>query len=60
LVTFPIRPDFELQVKLPRDGLTVQELKKLMYFLLPYTQDWEPSESPRTVFRMLERDGEAA
>jgi hypothetical protein len=59
-VTFPIRPDFELQVKLPRDGLTVQELKKLIYFLLPYAPDWEPSEAPRTVFPMLERDDSRA
>ena len=56
VVTFPIRPDFELQVSLPRDGLTVQELKKLVYFLLPYASDWEPTESPRSVFPMLERD----
>jgi hypothetical protein len=56
MVNFPIRPDFDLQVRLPRNGLTVQELKKLVYFLLPYAQDWEPTESPRHVFQMLERD----
>lgn len=55
-VTFPIRPDFDLSVTLPRAGLKVDELKKLVYFLLPYTQDWEPTESPKTVFAMLERD----
>lgn len=56
VVTFPIRPDFDIQVTLPRTGLTVPELKKLVYFLLPYAPDWEPSESPRNVFPMLERD----
>lgn len=56
VVTFPIRPDFDIQVTLPRAGLTVPELKKLVYFLLPYAPDWEPSESPRNVFPMLERD----
>lgn len=57
-VTFPIRPDFDLTITLPRDGLKVAELKKLLYFLLPYAQDWEPSQSPRSVFNMLE--GEAS
>jgi hypothetical protein len=56
VVTFPIRPDFDLKITLPRNGLTVPELKKLVYFLLPYAQDWEPSESPRSVFNMLERE----
>lgn len=56
VVTFPIRPDFDMQVTVPRAGLTVQELKKLVYFLLPYVQDWEPTDSPRSVFNMLERD----
>lgn len=59
-VTFPIRPDFEIQMKIPRDGLKMQELKKLCYFLLPYAQDWEPSQSPRAVFPMLEREDDAA
>jgi len=56
VVTFPIRSDFETQITLPRNGLTVQELKKLVYFLLPYASDWEPSESPRNVFPMLESE----
>jgi hypothetical protein len=55
-VTFPIRPDFDLSVTLPRAGISVDELKRLVYFLLPYAQDWEPSQSPRSVFPMLERD----
>jgi hypothetical protein len=57
LVTFPIRPDFDLKITLPRNGLTVPELKKLLYFLLPYCADWEPTESPRSVFSVLEADG---
>lgn len=56
-VTFPLRPDFDLTIGLPRDGLTVAELKKLAYFLLPYTKDWEPNGSPQQVFSMLERTG---
>jgi hypothetical protein len=54
VVTFPIRLDFDLSVTLPRDGIKVSELKKLVYFLLPYTKDWEPTDSPRSVFPMLE------
>ena len=53
-VSFPIRPDFDLSVTLPRDGIRVDELKRLLYFLLPYAQDWEPTQSPRSVFNMLE------
>lgn len=58
LVSFPIRPDFELTIKLPRAGLTVSELKKLVYFLLPYAQDWKPAQSPPSVFPMLEQEAE--
>ncbi|HEX5459618.1 MAG TPA: hypothetical protein VFX20_06570 [Steroidobacteraceae bacterium] len=53
-VTFPLRPDFDLTITLPRDGITVEELKRLPYFLLPYARDWEPSQSQRGVFNMLE------
>jgi hypothetical protein len=56
-VTFPLRPDFELSVTMPRDGLSVAELKKLLYFMLPYAKDWEPSGSPQQVFAALERTG---
>jgi uncharacterized protein YkvS len=54
VVTFPIRPDFDLTMELPRAGITVDELKRLVYFLLPYAKDWQPTESPRSVFPMLE------
>lgn len=50
LVKFPLRTDFELEVKLPRNGLTVAELQRVAYFLLPYTSDWEPTASPRDMF----------
>lgn len=55
-VTFPIRPNFDLSITLPRSGITVDELRKLVYFLLPYAQDWEPTQSARAVFPILERD----
>lgn len=54
VVSFPIRPNFDLSVTLPREGLKVEELKRLVYFLLPYAQDWAPTEAPQTVFPMLE------
>jgi hypothetical protein len=44
-VTFPIREDFDVTINLPRDGLTVAELKKLAYFLLPYAKDWDPNDA---------------
>lgn len=54
VVSFPIRSDFDLSVTLPREGIKVEELKRLVYFLLPYAQDWAPSQSPQSVFPMLE------
>jgi hypothetical protein len=41
-VTIPIRPDVDLKITMPKSGLTVAELKKLAYFLLPYANDWTP------------------
>ncbi len=59
-VSFPLRPGFDLTITLPRDGITVKELKKLLYFLLPYTKDWEPTGTPQQVFSALERTGTEA
>jgi hypothetical protein len=56
VVTFPIRKDFDLSITLPRAGITVLELKKLAYFLLPYATDWAPTDAKRGVFPMLESD----
>ena len=55
-VKFPIRDDFDLEIKLPRDRLTVAELQKVAYFLLPYTRDWEPTNPPASVFPMVQGD----
>jgi hypothetical protein len=41
-VTIPIRPDADLKITMPKAGLSVAELKKLAYFLLPYANDWTP------------------
>jgi hypothetical protein len=57
VLTLPMRSDFEVEIKVPREGLTRQELRKLVYFLLPYAPDFEPDESPRNVFPMLDREG---
>lgn len=57
-VSFPLRPAFEVTVKLPRDGITMAELRRIAWFLLPYATDFDPSESPRAQFPMLEpREG---
>lgn len=58
VVVFPIRPDFEMTVTLPPDLLTLAELRKVAYYLLPYAKDWEPTtDEPRGVFPMLEQRG---
>jgi hypothetical protein len=37
--------------------VTVAELKKSLYFMLPCTKDWEPTGSPQQVSAALERTG---
>jgi hypothetical protein len=38
-VSFPIRPDFEIQMSIPIDGITRKELQKIGLFLYPYCKD---------------------
>ena len=38
-VSFPIRPDFNVEVLLPEGGLTLKELNRLGMFLYPYCSD---------------------
>lgn len=55
-VEFPLRKGVDVKISLPRDGITMAELKKLAWFLLPYASDFDPEVSPRDTFPMLERD----
>lgn len=55
LVEFPLRRDVDVKISLPRDGITMAELKKLAWFLLPYASDFDPEVSARDTFHMLER-----
>jgi hypothetical protein len=57
IVEFPLRPDFDLKITLPRNGITMAELRKLAWFLLPYATDFDPATSPRDTFPMLDRTG---
>lgn len=43
-VSFPIRPDFNLEVTLPGEGLSMKELLRLGLFLYPYCKDLESRE----------------
>lgn len=54
-VEFPLRKGVDVKISLPRDGITMAELKKLAWFLLPYASDFDPEVSPRDTFPMLER-----
>jgi len=38
-VSLPIRTDFNLEISIPKDGLTLQELHRLGLFLYPYCKD---------------------
>lgn len=40
-VAFPIRPDFNLEITLPAEGLSLKELLRLGLFLFPYCKDAE-------------------
>jgi hypothetical protein len=53
VVTFPLRKDFEFKTALPRDGITMLELRKVLWFLLPYTTDFDVSVSPRDALYQL-------
>lgn len=59
-VEFPLRKGVDVKVSLPRDGITMAELKKLAWFLLPYAADFDPEVSPRETFPMLEGDNNRA
>lgn len=54
VLEFPLRKDVEVKISLPRDGITMAELKKIAWFLLPYATDFDPGVSPRETFTMLE------
>jgi hypothetical protein len=40
-VSFPIKPDFTVEVTIPAEGLSLKELRRLGMFLLPYCTDFE-------------------
>lgn len=40
-VSFPLRPDFNLEITMPADGLSSKEILKLNLFLYPYCKDIE-------------------
>lgn len=47
-VAFPIRENLSIEVTIPKDGLTLKELKRLGMFLFPYCKDVDFSDSPWT------------
>jgi len=52
-VTIPLPSGAEIEIKIPRE-LSVSDLKRVLWALLPYAQDWDPNVSPRTTFPQLE------
>ncbi|MFM8314514.1 MAG: hypothetical protein ACKOA8_09540 [Deltaproteobacteria bacterium] len=40
-VSFPVRPDFNVEVVIPEEGLSLKELNRLGMFLYPYCNDIE-------------------
>lgn len=41
-VSFPIRPDFAVELTLPPEGITLKEMHRIGLFLYPYCTDIEP------------------
>lgn len=41
-VAFPLRPGEDFEAVVPRDGLTMAELRRIGMFLAAYTKDWAP------------------
>ena len=52
-VTIPLPAGSKVVVTLPRE-LLVKDLQRVMWALLPYTSDWDPSVAPRQTFAQLE------
>lgn len=44
--TFPFPNGRRVKIELPTEGLSMQEIKRLGYFLLPYANDWNPDAMP--------------
>jgi hypothetical protein len=44
-VSFPLRTDFNIEVTLPKDGLSLKELLRLGLFLYPYCKDLKDEDS---------------
>lgn len=44
-ISFPIRPDFNLEISLPKEGITLAELNRLGLFLYPYCTDIDPNKA---------------
>jgi hypothetical protein len=53
LVKVPLPSGFEVEVRMPRE-MAMSDLKRILWALLPYARDWDPSESPRQTFPQLE------
>ena len=53
VVKIPLPSGFEVTVRLPRE-LSVKDLKRVLWALLPYAADWDPSVSPLQTFPQLE------
>lgn len=53
IVKVPLKSGFEAEVKVPRD-LTTAYLRRVLWAMLPYAQDWDPDVSPQQAFQLLE------
>jgi hypothetical protein len=53
VVKIPLPSGFEVEVKLPRD-LAVKDLQRILWALLPYASDWDPSVPTGKMFPQLE------
>ena len=53
VVKIPLPSGFEVTITLPRE-LSVKDLKRVLWALLPYAADWDPSVSPVQTFPQLE------
>lgn len=52
-VKIPLPGGRQVVIDLPR-ALTVKDLQRVLWALLPYASDWDPSVSPRQTFPQLE------
>jgi hypothetical protein len=56
MVTYPLRPDTDITMTIPRRDFTIAEARKIYLFLATIASDFDPTVSPQAFLKLLEQD----